>query len=78
MVEFADNFAVVNPLFCKWVGNSSTIAQRSLIIYNTSKTPIYTKYIKPRNMFVTETQDPRSLATVLELDYKNWKPFLAL
>ena len=42
--EFADNFAVVNPFFCKWVGNSSAIVHRGVIIYNTGKTAIYTKY----------------------------------
>ena len=40
-VEFADNFAVVNPLFYKWVGNSSAIAHRGVIIYNTGKTAIH-------------------------------------
>ena len=45
MVEFADKLAVVDPLFCKWVGNSSSIAHMGVIIYNTGKTAIYTKYI---------------------------------
>ena len=47
-VEFKDNFAVVNSLFRKWIGNSSAIALRGVIIYNTGKTAIHihTGYIE--------------------------------
>ena len=47
---FADNFAVVNPFFCKWVGNSSAIVHRGVIIYNTGKTAINAKYITTPSM----------------------------